>query len=316
MPARFASIIRCAICFPAARTASVCWRSNSIGRSSPSNATPTTVQPRARRRCKPSQAPGAPQRLNAVPIAFTLRVHDGAIALRAPHALDPQSRSIDIAGVQLDATVNTAARTHYRLRATFAGAPMPSAARPTRQRGYAMNHVRSRALTMRPIAELLHELQSLEGVGRNGAWHRSAYLRAGRQPEAPVDYHLSGHAVIDNASMMLVGLEQPWQHLQGTLQVVDDQLFFNDLTRSGRRHGDDRCREHLRVSCRAAVSHRHLGTRRLGEPAHALHLRARTSRSRVTRASALRSMADSTIRARACKRRSMRRTLVSRHHLR
>ena len=178
---------------------------------------------------KPSHGPAVPLRLNNVPFSFSVHMRDGAIALRAPHALDPQSRSIDITGMQLDATVNTATRTHYRLRANVAGAPLRIGGTVDATRGYAMHRVQVAALTMRPIANFFinsKDSQVLAGTAR-GIDLRVYALDV--QPEAPVDYHVSGHAVIDDASMILVGLAQPVHDLHGTLQVVDDQLFFNDL---------------------------------------------------------------------------------------
>ncbi|MGB6986842.1 MAG: translocation/assembly module TamB domain-containing protein [Candidatus Aquilonibacter sp.] len=177
----------------------------------------------------PSHGPAVPQRLDAVPIAFTLRVHDGAIALREPRALDPQSRSIDVAGMQLDATVNTATRTHYRLRATFAGAPLRIGGTVDATRGYAMNRVQVGALAMRPIANFFINSKASKVLAGTARDIDLRIYALGVEPEAPVDYHLSGHAIINDASMMLVGLAQPVQQLQGTLQLVDDQLVFNDL---------------------------------------------------------------------------------------
>ncbi len=178
----------------------------------------------------PAHGPAGPQRLNAVPLAFTLRVHDGAIALRAPHALDPQSRSIDISDVQLDATIDTATRTHYRLRANFAGAPLRIGGTADATRGYAMQHVQVAALTIRPVANFFINSKASQVLSGSARGIDLRIYALGVEPEAPIDYHLSGHAVIDDASMILVGLAQPVQHLRGTLQVVDDQLFFDDLT--------------------------------------------------------------------------------------
>ncbi|HUN29804.1 MAG TPA: translocation/assembly module TamB domain-containing protein, partial [Alphaproteobacteria bacterium] len=51
----------------------------------------------------------------------------------------------------------------------------------------------------------------------------------GVEPEAPVDYHLGGGVSIDGASMRLVGLGPPVHDLSARLQLVDDQLFFQNL---------------------------------------------------------------------------------------
>jgi autotransporter translocation and assembly factor TamB len=170
-----------------------------------------------------------PLRFDQVPLAFTLRVHDGAIALRAPHALDPQARKIDVRDLQLDATVNTATRTHYLLTGSFAAAPFSVRGTIDATRGYAMHRVQVAALAIRPIANFFinsHAAEVLAGTAR-GVDMRIYALDV--EPEAPVDYHLSGRASIVDASMHLVGLALPVRQLNATLQLVDDQLFFNDL---------------------------------------------------------------------------------------
>ena len=178
---------------------------------------------------RPAPAPAGPLRLNAVPLAFSMRVHDGALFLREPHALDSQARSIDVHGLQLDATIDTATRTRYRLRGTFATAPFTVGGTVDAVRGYAMHRVRVPSLDVRPVANFFinsKAAQVLAGTARDVDLQVYAL---GIEPEGPVDYHLGGHARIDNASMRLVGMAQPVSGLNGTLQLVDDQLFFSDL---------------------------------------------------------------------------------------
>ena len=93
-----------------------------------------------------------------------------------------------------------------------------------------MNHIALAALNMRPLANFFINSKASQVLSGTARGIDLRIYALGLEPEAPVDYHLSGHTRISDASMILVGLKQPVQHLRGTLQVVDDQLFFNDLT--------------------------------------------------------------------------------------
>ncbi|HUN28286.1 MAG TPA: hypothetical protein VMV65_00640, partial [Alphaproteobacteria bacterium] len=143
----------------------------------------------------PASGPPAPTRLNAVPLAFRVEVRDGAIALRAPQALDPRSRAIDLRKLQLTGTIDTATRTHYRLTGAFSGSAAQAISVTgtiDATRGYAMHRVLAAALPLRAIANFFinnHAAQILSGRA-TGLDMRLYAL--GVEPEAPVDYHLGG----------------------------------------------------------------------------------------------------------------------------
>lgn len=176
--------------------------------------------------------PTPPPRVNGVPLAFSLHVTDGAIALRNPHALDPQSRSIDVRDIQVAANVDTGGRTHYRVTGAFAGArnePFTVRGTVDAARGYAMHRIHAAQIPVRPIANFF--INSKSAVVESGAARDLDLTIYGLdvQPDMPIDYHAGGHLAIDDASMRLVGLAQPLQHLSGELKLVDDQLFFSGL---------------------------------------------------------------------------------------
>ncbi|HTX57522.1 MAG TPA: translocation/assembly module TamB domain-containing protein [Candidatus Acidoferrales bacterium] len=173
--------------------------------------------------------PAAPLRPNGVPLAFTLTVRDGAIALRAPHALDPQARRVDVGNVALTASIDTATRTRYVLTGALDGAPFRARGVVDAALGYAMHHVQAAALTVRPIANFFINSKSAQVLAGTARSLDVTVYALGVAPEAPVAYHLGGTVHISNATMHLVGLGPPVTQMNVDMHMVDDQLFFNDL---------------------------------------------------------------------------------------
>ncbi|HTV92554.1 MAG TPA: translocation/assembly module TamB domain-containing protein [Verrucomicrobiae bacterium] len=180
----------------------------------------------------PGAPPPGPLRVNRVPIAFTIAVHDGGLALREPHALDPQARAIDVRDVQLAGTIDTAARSHYRLSGAFAdrtSRPFSVVGTIDATRGYAMNHVQAGPIPLRRLANFFINNRSAEVLAGGVRGIDIRYYALGVEPDAPIDYHLAGHVGVTGASLRLVGLAQPVTGVSGDLQLVDDQLFFQDM---------------------------------------------------------------------------------------
>ena len=182
-----------------------------------------------------SAAPSGAQRPNGVPFAFTVRVRDGSIALRAPHALDPLARSIDIDGVRADASINSATLTHYRVTGAFAGPhpqPFTFAGSIDQTRGYAMQRATAAAIPLRPLANFFINSNAARVLGGNATGLDLRVYALGLDPNAPPEYHVGGNIAITGASMRVVGLGQPIESIDAKLQFVDDQLFFNSLRAS------------------------------------------------------------------------------------
>lgn len=180
----------------------------------------------------PAPASASSRRVNPVPIAFTISVRDGALALRAPQALDQQARAINVRQIELTGTIDTATRSHYTLTGAFTGAtaqPFSVVGTIDATRGYAMHHLLATTIPLRPLANFFinnHAAQVLHGKA-GGVNLR--YYALGVEPDAPIDYHLGAHVVITDASLHLVGLAQPVTGVNGDIQLVDNELFFQDL---------------------------------------------------------------------------------------
>ena len=138
----------------------------------------------------------APNRLNPVPIAFYLNVHDGSVALRDPTALDPQARAINMHGIELLGTINSATRTHYSLIGLFAGAkPQPFSIKGTidETRGWAMHHARAAEIPLRPLANFFINNRAAQILaGRATGVDLRYYGLRGADPNGPLDQHLGG----------------------------------------------------------------------------------------------------------------------------
>jgi hypothetical protein len=175
----------------------------------------------------------APNRLNPVPIAFYLNVHDGSVALRDPTALDPQARAINMHGIELSGTINSATRTHYSLIGLFAGAkPQPFSIKGTidETRGWAMHHVLAAEIPLRPLANFFINNRAAQILaGRATGIDLRYYGLRGADPNGPLDQHLGGQLRISGVALQLVGIAQPVRNVDGYVGMVDDQVFFRDL---------------------------------------------------------------------------------------
>jgi hypothetical protein len=181
-----------------------------------------------------AQAPGPPEPPNRVPLNLTVRVLHGALSLLAPHALDPQARSIQVREVNIDARIDTDARTHYTMQAQLEqGAAAPSAVRAAGtidvDRTFAMHHVTAGPLAVRPLANFFINSHAAKLLGGTAAGLDVRAYALDVQPFEPVTYHLSGSVDVADASMQLVGLDVPLNGIAGRVQLVDDTFFFNRL---------------------------------------------------------------------------------------
>ncbi len=181
-----------------------------------------------------SQQPAvvAPQFPNHVPIAMNIRIRDGSGVVRAPYTVDPDSRTLEVTGINLDASINSTTRTHYELRGAFveqALEPFQLVGTVDLDRGYALHHAFAKEIPMRAIGNYFINSDAarlLAGTARDMEF--KAYS-LDVVPDQPINYHLSGGIDVDDVQMQVVGLSQPLRHIAGRLEMVDDTFFFNRL---------------------------------------------------------------------------------------
>ena len=174
-----------------------------------------------------------PNRINPVPIAFYVNVRDGSVALRDPAALDPQARAINMHGVELLGTINSATRTHYSLIGLFAAAkPQPFSIKGTidETRGWAMHHALAAEIPLRPLANFFINTRAAQILaGRATGVDLRYYGLRGADPNGPLDLHLGGQVRISGTVLQLAGLAAPVRNIDGNVEMVDDQVFFRGL---------------------------------------------------------------------------------------
>ncbi len=177
-------------------------------------------------------APIGPQPINHVPISLTVRIRGAAGQVRAPYTIDPGARSIGVHNVDLDAVINTDARTHYTLTGAFVEHPdEPFTAIGTidMDRGYAMHHIFAAALPMRAIANYFinsHAARILGGSASNLDVHIYAL---DVQRYRPVTYHTGLSLDIAHGGISVIGLAKPLGDIAGRLKLVDDAFVINNV---------------------------------------------------------------------------------------
>ncbi|MDE2482281.1 MAG: translocation/assembly module TamB domain-containing protein [bacterium] len=180
-------------------------------------------------------APTIPTPINRVPIALTVRIRNGSGALRAPYALDPQSRNLAVRDVSLDASIDTAARTRYQLHGAFVESKLePFGAKGTIDvvRGFAMHHAYAAAIPMRAIGNYFINSDAARILGGTAHGFDIRAYALDVQPFEPIAYHLSGRLDVSDGQLHIVGLAPPLAHIAGRLQLVDDAFFFDRLSAS------------------------------------------------------------------------------------
>ena len=176
--------------------------------------------------------PAAPQPTNRVPIRLSIRIHGGSVEVRAPDTLDPSGREMRAHGVNLDASIDSAARTHYVLKGAFVEAseePFSAIGTIDVNRGFAMHHFRAVAVPMRSIGNFFVNSPAAR-ILAGTATHVDARLYAlDVQPDRPVNYHTSARVDVSGAAMELIGLGKPLHDIHGHLQLVDNVFFMPRL---------------------------------------------------------------------------------------
>ncbi|MBV8637374.1 MAG: translocation/assembly module TamB domain-containing protein [Candidatus Eremiobacteraeota bacterium] len=174
----------------------------------------------------------APQPPNRVPIAMNVRIRDGAGVVRAPYTVDPDSRTLEVTGLNLDANIDSAARTHYVFRGAFveeALEPFQLVGTVDVNRGYAIHHAFAKAIPMRAIGNYFINSDAARLLAGTATDMEFKAYALDVEPDQPIDYHLSGAIDVNDVQMQVVGLTTPLRHIAGRLQMTDGTFFFNRL---------------------------------------------------------------------------------------
>jgi TamB, inner membrane protein subunit of TAM complex len=177
-------------------------------------------------------APSAPepQRVDPVPIRFRLKVRDARIELREPSAYDPSAVDVQINRVGVDASIDTAAITQYRVAGAFEERreePFTVVGKIDAIAGFAMHHAKAARFPVRALANYFAQTPDVR-ILHGGAHNFDAVLYAlDVQPNVTPAYHVSLRLDIDGGRLGLSVLSLPIENIGGTLHVVDNAFFIS-----------------------------------------------------------------------------------------
>jgi hypothetical protein len=184
---------------------------------------------------KPSGIPLAqiPQPVSTVPIAFTLRMHGAALELREPNAFDASAKTIAVKGFSVDASIDTAARTHYTAGGAFVvkGRPDPFTIVGTIDavRSYALHRARAPRFPLRALANYFADtpiVRILKGRARD---FDARLYSLDVHPNVAPSYHVNLQLDVDGGAMALSALDAPIESIHGRLQLVDNAFFLRHI---------------------------------------------------------------------------------------
>ncbi|MEO6834404.1 MAG: translocation/assembly module TamB domain-containing protein [Candidatus Tumulicola sp.] len=184
---------------------------------------------------KPAGLPQAPVPLQvvSVPIRFALRMHNASLVLREPFAYDSSAKTIAIEDFNVDASIDTAKRTHYDSRGNFAvgkrAQPFTIVGTIDAVRGYATHRARAARFPLRALANYFAYTPIVRIVkGRARNFDARLYSLDVRPNVAP-SYHANLQLDIAGGALELAALDAPLESIHGRLQLVDNAFFLRHI---------------------------------------------------------------------------------------
>jgi hypothetical protein len=174
-----------------------------------------------------------PQRVNPVPVRFSLRVRDTQIDFREPAAYDSSARELRLTGITIDASVDTGGLTAYRARGAFQERrpePFTIGGRIDTAAGYAMHHARAAYFPARALANYFADTPAVRILGGEGRNLDARIYALGVEPNVMPEYHVSLQLDVDDGRLALQALAAPVEDLQARLQVIDNAFFVRDAS--------------------------------------------------------------------------------------
>ena len=170
----------------------------------------------------------APQRLNPVPLRFTIRVRDSQIELREPTAYDPSAKDLRVTGITLDASIDTATVTQYRARGAFEERrpePFAIAGRVDAVAGYAVHHAAAPYFPVRALANYMADTAAVRILAGDGRNFDARLYALGVSPNEAPHYHASLRLDVEAGRLALQSLAAPVVGIHARLEVVDSTFF-------------------------------------------------------------------------------------------
>jgi hypothetical protein len=179
------------------------------------------------------QPPGKPEQPAAAqtPLRLTVRVRDGRAELVDASRSDPVARDFALDRLTLDATIDTAARTHYTLSGAYEPEHVAYRFRGSgtmdAPRGFALHELRAPAIPLREIANYFinngHAASLQRGFARD--LHFQLYSLGADAP-----YHIAGTTDLSGIQLAVAALQLPISDLSGRVNAFDDGLAAPELS--------------------------------------------------------------------------------------
>ncbi len=173
----------------------------------------------------------SPARVNPVPLRFWLRVRDAQIDLREPAAYEPSAKEVRIGGINVDASIDTAAVTAYRVRGAFERRrpePFTIAGKVDAVAGYAMHRAQAPDFPVRALANYFADTPAVRVLAAEGRNFDARIYALGVLPNEAPSYHVSLQLDVSGARLALQSLAAPVENVHARLEVVDNTFFVRD----------------------------------------------------------------------------------------
>ena len=173
-------------------------------------------------------APHGPQRVNSVPLSFTLALRDSRIVLREPQAYDASAKELRIDQLDGNGSIDTAAVTRYRLTGAFeerGPRRFTVAGRVDAVAGYALHHASAPYFPARALANYFADTPAVRVLGGEAHDFDARIYAFDVVPNVAPKYHVSLTLDVSGGRLAIQALDAPVEGLRARLQVVDDAFF-------------------------------------------------------------------------------------------
>jgi autotransporter translocation and assembly factor TamB len=178
--------------------------------------------------------PPVRERTNPVPIRFNLTMHNAQLELLEPYAYDTSAKDVRVHDFNVEASVDTAGRTHYSATGSFAelksSLPFSIVGTIDARRGYAMHHAKASRFPLRALANYFADTPAVR-ILAGGAHNFDARLYSlDVQPNEPSSYHANLQVDLQKAKIAFTAIDAPIENISGHLELVDNAVFVRDLS--------------------------------------------------------------------------------------
>ncbi len=172
----------------------------------------------------PPPGPSAAPAPAGTPLRLTARVLDGTVLLVDPYRYHAASRRQRVDGIEATATIDTAHRSRYGVRATYRpserGFPLTVDGLVDADRLFALHRLRAAAVPLAPLVNYFLDTDAATLLGGDARAVDVSLYALGDDPSL----HAAGTAQIAGAALALSILRRPLTGVSGAVNVFDDGI--------------------------------------------------------------------------------------------